>query len=69
VEVPGRPTVPRIVTPTVIDEVSTLILEENRMISGFQELTVLTLVLSFNVARAADGPAVTPFEAGCTRSR
>jgi len=39
------------------------------MISGFQELTVLTLVLSFNVARAADGPAVTPFEAGCTRSR
>ncbi len=33
------------------------------MIRGFQELTVLTLVLSFNVARAADGPAVTPFEA------
>jgi hypothetical protein len=52
VEVPGRPTVPRIVTPSVIHEVSPLILEENRMIRGFQELTVLTLVLSFNVARA-----------------
>ncbi len=33
------------------------------MIRRFQELTVLTLVLSFNVARAADGPPVTPFEA------
>ncbi len=33
------------------------------MIRRFQELTVLTLVLSFNVARAADGPPVTRFEA------
>jgi hypothetical protein len=47
----------------MIDEVSPLILEENRMIRRLQEVTVLTLVLSFNVARAADGPAVTPFEA------
>ena len=29
----------------------------------FRDLTVLTLVLSFNAARAADGPPVTPFEA------
>jgi hypothetical protein len=29
----------------------------------FRELTVLILALSLNLARAADGPAVTPFEA------
>jgi hypothetical protein len=47
----------------VSDEIFTLILEESRMRRLFRGLTVLTLVLSFNAARAADGPAVTPFEA------
>jgi hypothetical protein len=33
------------------------------MMRPFRGLTVLTLVLSLNAARAADGPPVTPFEA------
>jgi hypothetical protein len=33
------------------------------MIRRIRDLTVLTLVLSLNTARAADGPPVTPFEA------
>jgi hypothetical protein len=51
------------VSPSVSDEIFTLILEESRMRRLFRGLTVLTVVLSLNVARAADGPAVTPFEA------
>jgi hypothetical protein len=46
----------------VSDKVSTLILEERRMIRLFRGLTALTLVLSLNAARAADRPTVTPFE-------
>jgi hypothetical protein len=46
----------------VSDEVFTLILEESRMHRLVRGLTVLTLVLSLNAARAADGPPVTPFE-------
>jgi hypothetical protein len=44
------------------DELPILILEESRMNRLFRGLTVLTLVLSLNNARAADGPPVTPFE-------
>ena len=62
-EVPERPRVRRIVSPTLIDEVSTLSLEESRMKRLRPGLTMLTLVLSFNAVRAADGPSVTPFEA------
>ena len=48
---------------TRIDEVFTLILEESGMKCPCPGLTMLTLVLSFNAVRAADGPSVTPFEA------
>ena len=48
---------------TLIDEVSTLSLEESRMKRLVSALTVLTVILSFTAARAADGPPVTPFEA------
>jgi hypothetical protein len=48
---------------TLIDEVSTLILEESRMKRLVSGVTVLTLFLSFAAARAADGPPVRPFEA------
>jgi hypothetical protein len=47
----------------LIDEISILSLEYSRMKRLFSVLTVLTLILSFNVAQAADGPPVTPFEA------
>jgi hypothetical protein len=43
-----------------------LILKESRMIRQFRDLTILTLVLSLNIARAAwadEGPPVKPFEA------
>ena len=48
---------------TRIDEIFTLILEESGMKCLCPGLTMLTLVLSFNAVRAADGPSVTPFEA------
>jgi hypothetical protein len=40
-----------------------MIPKESRMIRRIRDLTVLTLVLALNTARAADGPPVTPFAA------